>query len=361
MAIAPLSMGGCSIGLISWGGMAVGLLAVSGFAIGAWSIGGLALGWKAMGGGAIAWKAAYGSLAVAHDFAVGVIAQAADANTASASAYVHSSPFFQGGFAFCRYACLLNLLWVVPMILWWRIAARARRRTVPVALLAAATLFLSLHSTRAQPSTNIVADRFDYLVREDFFSGDQDRFHHAMKICDDALAQNPKYAPALSWKGAGDLSLAGQSFRSADVQNGILLWQRGLKEMDAAVTLQPASLQVLIPRGATYLAIAQYDPAPEEAKHLLQTGVGDYEKALALQQPHLDKLSRHARGELLSGLADGWFRLGDLDKSRGYLRLIIADCPDSPYSKRAAEWLETKDPVALKQKSRALSCIGCHN
>ena len=99
---------------------------------------------------------------------------------------------------------------------------------------------------------------------------------------------------------------------------------------------------------------------PEMAKHLIQTGVADYEKALLVQQPYFDKLSRHARGELLFGLADGWYRLGDMEKARGYLRRITNACPDSVYSRRAEEWLAVKDTAALKEKSRALTCVGCH-
>ncbi|HZM04853.1 MAG TPA: hypothetical protein VFC44_17780 [Candidatus Saccharimonadales bacterium] len=231
------------------------------------------------------------------------------------------------------------------------------------AFLTAAGLLFSIHGVGAQTgsgSTNSMPERFDNLVRDDFFSGDTKKFQHAMKICDDALAQNPKYAPAISWRGAGDLALAGKAFRTNDFQTGLELWRRGQKEMDDAVVLQPESLQVLIPRGATYLAIAQYDPNLAESKHLIQTGVADYENVFRLQQPYFDTLSRHARGELLFGLADGWFRLGDMEKSRDYLQKITNSCANSAYSRRASAWLTTKDSAVLKEKSKALSCIGCH-
>lgn len=360
LAIAPFSIGGIAIGLLGWGGMATGLLAMGGLAVGGWVFGGVAVGWNAYGACAIAWKAAYGAAALAHDFALGGVAQAAQASNIAAESYINSSGFFHYVTSLSRYAGWLNLFWVLPMLLWWRMAARRTRSHVPAALLTVALLFPLNQSAKAQSSTNATAERFDSLVREDFFSGNAARFQRGMKLCDDRLAQNSKYAPAISWKGAGDLSLAGTAFRTNDFQKGIELWRRGLKEMDDAVALEPGSLQVLIPRGATYLAIARYDPNPEESKHLIETGVADYEKALGLQQSYFDKLSRHSRGELLFGLADGWFRAGDMEKSRSYLRRILSDCPDSAYSKRAAEWLETKDATALKQKSAALSCIGCH-
>jgi RNA polymerase sigma factor (sigma-70 family) len=363
MAVAPVSIGGCALGLVSWGGTGAGLLAIGGLALGAWSWGGLAIGWKAYGGCAVAWKAAVGGAAVAHGFALGGIAQAAQTGSEAAQSYVASSQFFQWADWGSRHAGWLNLIWVLPLMAWWGVAARASRRAAVTALLAAGVFLTSIHGGFAQDgsqSTNAIPERFDNLVRDDFFSGDPARFQRVMKICDDALAKNPRHAPALSWKGAGDLKMAGDAFQSNDIPKGMSLYEQGLKEMDDAVAMQPDSLQVLIPRGATYLSIAQYNPVPEMKKHLIQTGVADYEKTLRLQQPYFDKLSRHSRGELLFGLADGWYRLGDMEKSRAYLQRITNACPDSVYSRRAEDWLAAKDAAALKEKSRALSCVGCH-
>jgi RNA polymerase sigma factor (sigma-70 family) len=126
-ALAPFSIGGLAIGLLPWGGMAMGLLAFGGLAVGGWVFGGLAVGWKAYGACAIAWKAAVGAAALAHDFALGNIAQAAQAGNAAAEAYVNSSGFFQSATWLTRYAAWLNILWVLPMLLWWRLAARSKR------------------------------------------------------------------------------------------------------------------------------------------------------------------------------------------------------------------------------------------
>jgi hypothetical protein len=363
MAIAPVSIGGWAVGLISWGGTSTGVLAMGGLAAGAWCWGGIAVGWKAYGGCAVAWKAAVGGAAVARGYALGGIAQAAEAGNEAAKSYVASSHFFQWADWGARHAGWLNLIWVLPLLAWWSLAARANRLAAAKSLLAAGVFLLAVQGASAQDrpqSTNAMPERFDNLVRDDFFSGDPAKFQRVMKTCEDALAKNPRYAPALAWKGAGDLSLAGQAFQSNDIPKGMSLYEQGLKEMDDAVAMQPQSLQVLIPRGSTYLSIAQYNPIPEVSRRLIQTGVADYEATLRLQEPVFDKLSRHARGELLFGLADGWFRLGDMEKSRAYLRQITNACPDSVYSQRAVEWLATKDAAALKEKSRKLSCVGCH-
>jgi hypothetical protein len=114
--------------LLPFGGCAVGLLALGGFSLGVWSFGGLALGWQAFGGCAIAWSAAVGGAAVAHDFALGGIAQAAQANNDIAARFIRPNLFFQYGQVAMRYLVWLNLLWVIPMLVWWRVVACSRRR-----------------------------------------------------------------------------------------------------------------------------------------------------------------------------------------------------------------------------------------
>jgi len=221
----------------------------------------------------------------------------------------------------------------------------------------------------ASPPKDTVADagtetsRFHDLVRDDFFAGlrgDHEAFERAMKLCQETLGKNPQHAQAMVWHGSGLLFLSGQAFQANDIAKGLDRWQDGLKEMDDAVALEPDNLAVLIPRGASLLAASRYDPDPAAAKELLKTGVADYEKVLQLQKPYFQELSVHDKGELLSGLADGWYRLGDLNKSRAYWQQITKDCARSAYAQRASQWLKTRDDAALQQKSKNLSCIGCH-
>lgn len=127
VAIAPISFGGVSLGLLTLGGVAIGIVPVGGFSFGLYALGGLALGLQAFGGCAIAWTAADGAVAVARDFAIGVVASARHANNAVAEAFIQDSLFFQCARLAMRYAQWLNLLWLLPLVLWqqkWRITAR---------------------------------------------------------------------------------------------------------------------------------------------------------------------------------------------------------------------------------------------
>jgi RNA polymerase sigma factor (sigma-70 family) len=121
IAVAPVSMGGCALGLLPFGGCAIGLLALGGLSIGVWSFGGLALGWQAYGGFAIAWSAAMGGAAIARDWALGGVAQAAQANNELARISIDTQPFLRSAKIYAPYFPWLNLIWVVPMLWWWRV------------------------------------------------------------------------------------------------------------------------------------------------------------------------------------------------------------------------------------------------
>lgn len=202
------------------------------------------------------------------------------------------------------------------------------------------------------------APRFDVLVRADFFAGfggDQARLERGMQACELTLAANPKHPEALVWHGSGLAFRAGLAFRKGDAESGMDLWARGLKEMDDAVALAPDNIGVLIPRGALLITATRSMEAAM-AKPLLEKGVGDYERALALQSASFHTLGDHPKGELLFGLAEGYSRLGEPAKARSYFERLTRDAPGSGQVPRAREWLET----GTLPKIGGAGCVGCH-
>ena len=129
MAIAPLSIGGLSIGLLSFGGLGIGIFALGGIALGVWTFfGGLVVGWRAFGGCfAIAWNAAAGDFALAHDFALGRIAHAAQANNDIARQFIEPNLFCRCAQFINHHWLWLNLLWIIPFFVQWRIIARKNK------------------------------------------------------------------------------------------------------------------------------------------------------------------------------------------------------------------------------------------
>jgi tetratricopeptide (TPR) repeat protein len=219
------------------------------------------------------------------------------------------------------------------------------------------TWLFALVLTAAQ-ATSAAPQRFDYLVRADFFAGiagDEARLLRAIDLCERTLADNPKHAEALVWHGAALLARAGQAFAKGDGATGGPLFGRALKEMDDAVALAVDNPAVLIPRGAVLLEATKNMP-PDAARPLVQSAVANYEHVLDVQAPTWPKLGDHAKGELLFGLAEGWSRLGDTAKARQYFERLIADAPTSGQTPKAKEWLTS----GTIPKSNGTSCVGCH-
>src|ERR1044071_8407868 len=196
--------------------------------------------------------------------------------------------------------------------------ARMNRKAVKLAIIAAfvaACAFSMFNNSttsaansalqQTETSTRPQRERFDFLVREDFFAGmagDKEALARGMKTCEEALAKNPRHAEALVWHGGGLVFISGQYFQKGDVGKGMELWTRGLKEMDDAVALDPDSVGVLIPRGSTLINASRFMKPDEMARPHLQKGLNDYEKVLQMQKSYFARLSGHARGELLYGL-----------------------------------------------------------
>lgn len=201
-------------------------------------------------------------------------------------------------------------------------------------------------------------ERFDMVVRSDFFAGfagDEVRLQRGMDRCEQALAENPRHAEALVWHGSGLAYRAGMAFRKGDAQNGMDLWNRGLGEMDQAAALEPDNVGVRIPRGAMLLQATRNMP-PQMANPLIEKALGDYEKTLEIQSSYFATLGDHPKGELLFGLAEGYGRLGQLDKARAYFERLVKDAPASGQTPKAQEWLAT----GTLPKTTGLGCVGCH-
>ncbi len=202
-------------------------------------------------------------------------------------------------------------------------------------------------------------NRFDLKVRQDFFAGvagDKEALARAMKAAEQALAEDPKHAEAMVWHGSGLYTMSRDVCASGNEQAKCgELFNQGTLEMDTAVALEPDSIGVRIPRGATYLTVSRFLP-PNMGKPMLAKGLADYEHVYKLQAGQFDQLGVHPRGELLFGLGEGFARSGDVEKAQVYFERILSDLKGSPYAKRAARWMETKAPFSMQESG----CIGCH-
>jgi len=123
---APICIGGIALGLLSMGGIAVGAGVLGGLAAGGYALGGVAVGWEAMGGCAFGWHSAAGSFAFAHEFAAGYIAHAAQANNDAAYRFFADGTFPRIARFVTRHPFWLNLVWIAPLFIQWRLVARRK-------------------------------------------------------------------------------------------------------------------------------------------------------------------------------------------------------------------------------------------
>lgn len=199
---------------------------------------------------------------------------------------------------------------------------------------------------------------FDYKVRNDFFAGfagDKVAFDRAMKGAEQAMQESPgDAAEAMSWHGAGLLSIAGQNFAAGDFAAGMQMWTQASAEIDKALELEPKSIGVLIPGAAARFAGSRAAP-PQMAEPLLAKAIAAYETVYDLQKSYFDKLDIHMRSELLFGLADGYARKGNDVKAKEWFEKLSALGAKSGHMNQAELFLKGE-----KYTVTGVGCAGCH-
>jgi hypothetical protein len=128
IAIAPFSFGGIAIGLVPFGALTLGAFSLGAISLGIWSFGGMAMGMQTAGAVGIGWESAQGGLVMAHNFAIGDIAHAIQANNDYATQFFRQDPFSRVAKVLNRLGILMMLAWVVPLYVQSRIITRARNR-----------------------------------------------------------------------------------------------------------------------------------------------------------------------------------------------------------------------------------------
>jgi tetratricopeptide (TPR) repeat protein len=157
------------------------------------------------------------------------------------------------------------------------------------------------------------------------------------------------------WHGAGVYYRSGLAFRDGDPVKGRQLFDQGISQMNEAVGLNPENLFVRVPRGAVLLTGTRFMADQRMARPYIEMGLGDYQKAYDFQQPTLDRLGVHPRGELIFGMAEASSRLGRPEKAEPLFRQLAVSLPGTEYAARAALWFQNRSlPV------ERTGCVGCH-
>jgi len=209
----------------------------------------------------------------------------------------------------------------------------------------------------AQTSLDIRTAGMDLLGA---LSGDTEKFERGMRTLEGLLAKNPNDPAVKVLYGNGIFARSGLAFQKGDVQAATKLWQQSMNEMAHAVQSAPNNIFVRARRGVVLISASRSGSMPEAmAKPLIQSAVEDFETVLEIREMEqtLAQRSTHQRGELLTGIAEGWSRLGNPDKARSYFERITRDLKGTVYEQKAKAWLEDK-PEA--KTAEYFACSGCH-
>ena len=140
-----------------------------------------------------------------------------------------------------------------------------------------------------------------------------------------------------SWCGAGLKKFYGDS------KTGQKLLLDSKNELDRAVSLDPENVNILAMRAVTLHIAGQYWKAQDLPPDTWQTIVRDLEKSRRIIRPdRMKRLSVHARGEILSELAEAYGKLGERGKSLAIWREVEKSVPNSKYAKQAESELQAK-------------------
>jgi hypothetical protein len=199
------------------------------------------------------------------------------------------------------------------------------------------------------------------LLREDAFAGfladDMERFARAERNIDLLLEQRPaQRANLLAWKGATALYRAVVAHEIGKRDDFQRLWQTALSAFDEAAKLVGGNDGVAAVTGGSLSLFADRLPAEHRAPAWSRA----YEAYSALwkaQEPAVDKLPVHFRGELLGGLAQAAQRTGRSDEAAHHLERMLVLMQGTPYEATARQW--KSDPAAAA--TTKLTCKNCHN
>jgi hypothetical protein len=198
------------------------------------------------------------------------------------------------------------------------------------------------------------------LLREDIFAGfladDLDHFSRGEKNIQLLLEQRPaQKADLLAWKAGATLYRAVRAHESNHPDEFQRNYRMALDLFSQASKLGAENGGVVAVTGGSYVLLA--DRLPKEYRAAAWSQAYDSYQALWKQQePAVDKLPLHLRGELLGGLAQSAQRTGRTQEMAQYLDKILVVLRDTPYESVARKWKGNPGAAA----NTSITCLSCH-
>lgn len=197
-------------------------------------------------------------------------------------------------------------------------------------------------------------DPFITKYRKKFFSvfqGKFGEFEGGMTELEAMLKKNPHDARALVWHGNGLTVRAGLQKMIGKGQDAVKLLTASRKELDRAVNLSPDDVNIIAMRAVTIHTMGQYWKPEEVPAGSWELLIADLEKTRQIiGKERFPKISVHARGEILTELADGYQRVGKNAEATALWKETLVSVPNSRYATMAEKAL-----AAQKQTAKVVS------
>lgn len=163
--------------------------------------------------------------------------------------------------------------------------------------------------------------------------GDKAAVKKAAGYLEKLIELNPDHAGAHSWHGSV-LTLKGRDAWFPLFKINYV--NKGLSEMDKAVSLDPDNIYIRMARAGNGMAL------PDRFNRM-ETVLGDYEYLKNMAEKKPDSLDSRTYLSVLFNLGRAYAREGNHEKSRENLNMVIRIAPDSELSKSSQTLIATLD------------------
>lgn len=198
------------------------------------------------------------------------------------------------------------------------------------------------------------------LLREDVFAGflqnDVARLSRAEKSIGVLLASRPAEHPSLlAWQGSTALTRAVWASDAKQADEFRKQYRRAMDLFAEAAKLGPDDVAVFAIIGGSNVSLADRLPPAERAAGWEQA-YNAYQRLFKMQEPAIEKLPLHHKGEVLTGMAQAMQRTGRDQELGPQLDRITTLLAGTPYAQRAQQW--KNDPASRAQSK--VACQTCH-
>lgn len=199
----------------------------------------------------------------------------------------------------------------------------------------------------------------DVWVREDLFAGylvnDMERLARGEAKAADVLAANPNDVSAASWGLSAAFYRAILAYEAGGRAEFDGKYRKVIADFEKLHGDHPESVAVLAIYGGMISTLGHRLPTdlqPEANRRAAEL----FLKLEQVQKAFFDKMPVHHRGEVLSGVAQGAARSGQMELARKYLTRIVETLPGTPYAPLARRMLD--DPALTR--TMKVACNTCH-